>query len=389
MNRQVRILVLLLLAILLPKNTYGRSEFIPGYIIDLHNDTIHGLVKNEKWFANPNKIAFKLSAKRTTTYYNPTDIIGFGFLDQLYVGAIVQKEVSPFWDSELQKDPGLHLVTDTVFLQTLIGGKKPLFYFKDDNEKEHFYIREDSTYKLLIHKIYIAYEPNRKEFHNMRFIGQLSRYFWEETSMQEAIASTTYKRSSLEELFTVYLKKQNNTDAYQNQDFKIFSTFSAVAGTSVTMVQVETHYYKSAFGPSTNFTGGIALDLAMAGKLRDWSLYNDLLYSSYQLTSNISYTNLTSPVTFDFQYLRLNTMVRFRPSWFFINAGISTGYVLKGESSAFREIRNYEIGVIAGAGIKYKNVSLELRGEIGDGVSPYVNIVSETRRFLALASYSF
>ncbi len=390
MTKAVRVIVLLLIVFQFSETFYGRSEYIPGYIIDFHNDTIKGFVKNEKWYVNPDKIAFKISKKRTINYYKPTDILGFGFLNQQYVGAVVQKEVSPFWDSDLQKDPKLQLVTDTVFLQTLIGGEKPLYYFKDSNEKENFYIQEDSSkYSLLLHKVYIAYEPYRKEYHNMRFLGQLSRYFWDELSMQEEIANTQYKRSSLEDLFHSYLKKQNIQAVYQNEDNNVYQTFGAVAGISTTMINVETDYIKARFGPSTNLTAGLSIDLAMAGKLRDWSFYNELMFSSYQAGQYVGTYFSNSWASFDFKYIRLNSLVRFRPSWFFINAGISNGYVLHGHSSIFEEIREYEIGVIAGIGAKYKHFSLEVRGQIGDGMSPYVNMIAETHTFQVLLGYSF
>jgi len=389
MNKVGRIILLLFIVFLLPRISYGRTQFLPGYIIDFHHDTIHGLVKYEGWFTNPDKIAFKVSKKRSVNYYRPTDILGFGFLDQIYVGAVVQKETSPFWDSDLQKDPALHLVSDTVFLQTLIGGAKPLLYFKDTNEKEHFYIKVDSTYSLLLHKIYIAYEPNRKEFHNMRFLGQLYRYFWDDPSMQEAIPTTLYNRSSLEELFKKYLKQQHIKTVYLNNDTKVSCTLGAVAGVSMTTINVKTDYFKANFSPSTNLTGGLSIDMAMGGRLRDWSFYNELMYSSYQSAHYVSYTYPDSWVTFNFQYVRLNSLVRFRPSWFFLNVGMSNGYVLKGKSSMFDEIRNYEIGILAGAGVRFKHFSLEVRDEIGDGVSPYVSMISETNRLQVLLGYTF
>jgi hypothetical protein len=91
----------------------------------------------------------------------------------------------------------------------------------------------------------------------------------------------------------------------------------------------------------------------------------------------------------DFQYLRLNTLIRFQPSWFFINAGISNGYCIKHYSTLFADVRKYEFGFVYGAGMKYKNYSLEVRLENGDGMSPYIGIYSETKRYLVLLGYSF
>ena len=382
--------VLLFLCLLLSQISFSKTEYIPGYIIDLHKDTIYGQIKYEDWYFNSDKIYFKQNKKFSASTFKPSDIAGFGIGEKRFVSAVVQKEISPYKDSELQNDPALHLLLDTVFLQTLFEGEKPLYLFKDLDEKENFYIKEDSTYSLLLHKIYVAYEPNRKEFHNMRFLGQLYRYFWDDTSLQEEITSTTYTRLSLEKLFKTYLKNQNAKSIYQNEDNKLSTEYSVLAGASVTMVNYENVLVEAGFGPSTNFTGGFSAEMAMSGLLHDFSFYNELMFSSYKLDRYVnSYYFSVDRAIFDFQYLRLNTLIRFQPSWFFINAGISNGYCIKNYSTLFTDVRRYEFGFVYGAGMKYKNYSLEVRLENGDGMSPYIGIYSETKRCLVLLGYSF
>jgi len=383
-------IVLLFFCLTIPKTSYAKIEYLPGYIIDFHNDTIRGFVNYEEWSCNPDEIGFKPGKMRSTAYYQPKDIAGFGVVGKQYVSAIVQKEVSPFRDSELERNPDLRLVADTVFLQTLVGGEKSLYYFKDLDEKENFYIKEDSVYTLLQHKIYVEYVNNfRKEYHNMRYIGQLTRYFWDDPSILAEIADSYYSRSSLENLFRLYLKQENTKPVYINTDSKVATEFGAVAGASITMLQVETEYFKAGFGPSVNFTGGLYADLSMRGKLHDWSMYNELLYSSYRTSNYVGFYFPNSRAVFDYHYLKLNSMVRIKPSWFFLNVGISNGICLHHFSTEFAEIRSYEIGLLLGAGIKIKNYTLECREDLGDGMSPYVYIGSETHRFQILFGYSF
>lgn len=390
MNKVGINIVLLFLCILFPQISFSKTDFLPGYILNLQNDTIRGLIKYEAWDANPEDIGFKQSKMRSTIYYTPKDIAGFSVMNQIFVSAIVQKEMSPFRDSELQKNPVLQLVSDTVFLQTLFGGEKPLYFLKEWDEREQFYIKEDTAYSLLLHKIYIEYVNSiRKEYHNMRFLGQLSRYFWDEPALQEEIADTYYSRSSMEKLFSCYLKLPNVKPVYQNTDTKVSTVYGVLAGVSVTMVIVETDYVKAGFGPSTNFTGGFSVELPMAGKLKNWSFYNELMYSSYNFKSYVGYYFPVNWATFDFKYLRMNNMIRLHPSWFFVNVGISSGYAIQAKSSIFEEARKLEIGFVFGGGIKYKNYSLEVREDIGDGMSTFISIGSETNRFQVLLGYSF
>lgn len=386
-----RIKGFLILSILtLSQFSFARTTYIPGYIINLQGDTIQGLINYTEWDINPYEILFKQSKMRTPQYYLPSDIKGFGLMDQRYVSAIVQKETSPYLDRELLTDPALRLVSDTVFLQTLIGGDKSLHYLKDLDEKDHFYILEDSIYKLLLHKTYVEYTDGRKEYHNMRFIGQLSRFFWEERSLQEIIASTTYDRSSLEFLFNAYLKKQGKTSVYRSVTTKAPAVYGFIAGVSSTMVNVDSEVFDVDFGPSVNFTGGVYAELPMAGKLRVISFCNELMYSSYKMQKNVQVMYFpTNNAQFDFDYLRLNTMIRYRPSWFFVNFGFMNGLCIQQQNTVFDEIKRYEFGLVYGAGLKYKRLSVEFRKETGDGVSPYIYIRSATKRTQILFNYSF
>jgi hypothetical protein len=282
------------------------------------------------------------------------------------------------------------LIADTVFLQTLVDGEKSLYYLRELDDKENFYIKEDSDYTLLLHKIYVEYVNNfRKEYHNMRYIGQLTRYFWDEPSLLNEIADSYYSRTSLENLFRLYMKQSNNKPTYIDTDNKVATAYGVVAGASVTMLQVETDYFNAGFGPSTNFTGGFYVDLAMMGMLHNWSMYNELLYSSYSIKSYVGLYFPSNRAVFNFNYLKLNSMIRFKPSWFYLNAGISNGVCIHHYTNEFSDIRSYEIGLIFGAGINYKKYSLEVREDIGDGISPYVNIGTETRRFQVLLGYRF
>lgn len=383
------ILILFLISMSTISQAHARPQFLPGYIVDLKHDTIHGLIEYEEWTSNPEFIRFKPSNYRTPVEYDPIDIVAFGVLGKEFNTAIVQKEISPFRDSELEKDSKLNLIQDTVFLQTLVGGTKSLHYLKEWDDRVQFYIKEDTTYTLLLHKIYIEYTQNiRKEYHNMRFVGQLTRYLWDQPELLDEIADTYYSRPDLEALFQNYLKLSGQKTAYVNKDSNFFGVFGLVAGASVTMLEVETDYLKAGFGPSTNFTGGVSLDLAMNGRFRNWTLYNELLYSSYQAKNTYPGYFPASWAKFDFKYLKINTMARFQPSFFFLGAGISNGICIDYYGSK-DDYRMWEIGLVLGAGVKFKHLTMELREDIGDGMSPFVGAYTNTKRFQILVGYSF
>jgi len=389
MKNLVKKLMFMSFGILLTPFSYSAVEFVPGYVIDNHGDTIHGQLKFENWDINPDKISFRLKKSSRSVFYKPMTIKEFGVQDQNFISAIVQKEISPNRDEDLQKDPTLHLALDTVFLKVLFKGEKCLYYLQESDEKEHFYIQQDSTIQLLLHKTYVEYNPTRKTYENKRYLAQLTPYLMDYPAILEDVVNTSYEKASLVALFSKYNALSGKMITHKMEKKNSTSNFGLVAGISSTIALIESNSIIAGYGPSTNFTGGISFDLPISGKHRDFSFYNEFMFSSFKImVSGMNYYS-RHRVAFDFQYLKLNSLVRFRPSWFFFNLGISNGYSIRSRSNIFYDMRKYEIGALLGAGIKYKNYSLEYRYEIGDGMSPYIETISEVYRSQVLLGYSF
>jgi hypothetical protein len=127
----------------------------------------------------------------------------------------------------------------------------------------------------------------------------------------------------------------------------------------------------------------------MTGNFRNWSFYNELLYSSYQADNTYPRYFPASWAKFDFKYLKLNSMVRYDAGLLFFGAGLSNGFCIDHYGSDDSDFRKYEIGLLLGAGIRYKRFSLELREDLGDGMSPFIGAYTHTERFQMLLGYKF
>ncbi len=90
----------------------------------------------------------------------------------------------------------------------------------------------------------------------------------------------------------------------------------------------------------------------------------------------------------------------------FLNGGISAGYAISGsayrkidsrvytseyqtEEDALPGIRKLEESVLVGAGVRFGKFSLELRYNLGNGMSTSTEIHSLTNRYNLLAGYRF
>lgn len=131
----------------------------------------------------------------------------------------------------------------------------------------------------------------------------------------------------------------------------------------------------------------------------------------YELnSSSLFHINYTSEL--GASYLQLNNQLRFfypvGKLSAYINAGISNGIMISStnylkkvtldssgdiyaidEEVAFKDLRKFEFGVIAGAGVTSCNFSIEFRYGIGNGMEAMESVKFLVTRFYLLAGYRF
>jgi len=111
----------------------------------------------------------------------------------------------------------------------------------------------------------------------------------------------------------------------------------------------------------------------------------------------------------DLSYLKMYNLLRYRIPYqhgaLFVNGGFSIGAIVNeindqqrisknnpdwNESGlALVGIHRSEVGLVLGAGMKYKRITLETRFAVGGGMSPYPGLGSQTRSNSLQVSYSF
>lgn len=84
-------------------------------------------------------------------------------------------------------------------------GEKCLFYYKDSNGKDHFFIQKNDEFETLIHKKYYKETSGGYEiFENKTYVGQLKIYFQEYPENFNLIERTNFSVHSLYDLFSKY-----------------------------------------------------------------------------------------------------------------------------------------------------------------------------------------
>jgi len=414
-------LVIIITSILNINNAYSQTKFETGYVIDIQKDTIKGSIEYQNWDKTPKAIAFRSNNDSKSTICTPENIQSFSVAGERYVRAIVTIDESPSRDNELSDSETPQYKTDTVFLHVLIDGTKSLYYLKDKNLKEHFFIGQNGTYTTLVlikylNKVDGVTFIQKKEL----FKGQLNIYLQECSSIQKKINSVSYSKNDLIKLFNEYYKCTQEKTAYQPELDKIKSEFGILGGLSLTNLKFTgsndniTALINTDYPYSKNFTFGGFFNIILPRKQGRLSFNNELIFTSYKVSGmNLDsynvyiYTNTYSSI--GYSYIKLNNLFKIKfpvkKIFLYIDGGISNGIAVS-ESSYIRvesqtysiknisessliDPRKWERGVLLGLGSNIKSFSFEFRFERADGMSRYVDSSSPVKRYFFILGYKF
>jgi hypothetical protein len=421
MKRAPRLLVIVIICLVNVNNSYSQKNFKPGYVVDIHNDTIKGKIDYRNWDKTPRVIVFKDLSGQKTTSYTPNSIQSFSVAGERYVRGIVTIDKSGYRESELTETENLQYKTDTVFLLVLVEGSKSLYYLKDENTKMYFFISQNGIFETLelikfLEKGDGAYYIQTKE----KFKGQLNYYLQDCPSIQKRILNVSYTKNDLIKLFKEYYKCTQKGILYQREFEKIKVEFGITGGLSITKIEFFGHDYfqpliDSDYPLSKNFTLGGSFSIIFPRSQDRWSIRNELLYTSYKvkgfnLDSNDPniYTKTYSSI--GYSYIKLNNLLRFRypvrKLLFFVDGGFSNGIVVSEtnrlrieshifsvyntmDTEAFTNSKKWERGYLVGLGTELKKISIEFRYEKSDGMSTYALLSSPVKRYFLILGLRF
>ena len=206
----------------------------------------------------------------------------------------------------------------------------------------------------------------------------------------------------------VYNRTTTKTDEFLNTSAKGRDIVGADSFEELTIMDMQ---------PSVNPIFGVSIDIIFPMNQRKWSLNNLLLFIPFDYQASVFVPTFISEVydSVDYKisgsYIKLLTKMRYcfstkqlKP---FINIGISAAYLvdfqreMKREIYTYGSIRNYEasaiksykkteIGIEFGAGLKIgDHLSTELVYEVSNGMSKYIDLVSNFQRMYIILNYFF
>ena len=410
----------LVFSLMIAQSALGQKKQLPGYLVNLQGDTIRGSIESGKWRKNPDQINFRSKSNAPGTYKS-TDIQGFSVNGEIYISATIDVERTSTIESELDYDQALRLQSGlNTFLRTIIKGPKSLYHYKDKFGKNQIYIKTDSGFELLKYKKYLK-QLDRKTVirENALFRDQLRNYLSDCPAVHSNLVDTNYDLQSLKKIFIAYYSCHDKAIGFQEALKKAPVNIGLLAGVSSTNLTFSGEEYiyltNGNFDASMNLAAGVFIDIVFARSNEQWSLYNELLYNSFQV--NGEYNDVRSAELYDNYYstlgykqLSLNSMLRYKfpvaGFHMYLNAGISNGFALsktdhlRVESRVFGnesvvettvgrgdQLRNYEVGLSAGFGVKVQQFIMDIRYIGGNGITDFAS--SNTSKIYLLLGYEF
>jgi hypothetical protein len=394
----------------------AQENFQPGYIINLDNDTLPGLIDIYSPASKLNNIRFIHQQSGEEMSFSPVDIVGFKTAADAYVSAIVQIEKPAEAPGMLSDNPYIQLKIDTVFLKTLISGEKSLYSCKNESGQECFYIYYESGYELLLYKRYLTkVGENMVIGENKTYINLLLVYLHDCPVIQRQMNAAAYNLQSLQKLFTDYYEcKAGNTDFRRNGP-KNPKQHGFLFGSSICHLKftesVDNDDYadlvNTNFGYSVNFPFGYYYNIHLKDKLNKWSVNNDFMinrvhvekeFTEYESDNDFTITTQDMAFTYFKLYNTMAYNFEYPKYKVFVDAGISNGltYFYNNDkiienhfysmertrkTTAIPRIRNHELGMVLGGGVWYKKVGLQLRIEKGNGMSGIEGLKASTMRY--------
>jgi len=278
--------ILLTIGVALP--TRAQADFRPGYIVLPAGDTLRGELDYRDGRFSSQHCRFRLGPAAVVTTYGPGELRAYclAATGQTYRAiALPQPTTTPV------TNPGL---TPTFFLEVLIDGPATLYFLRNDDPLDHFYLRSP-TFSLAelaheIKEVQVNGSLYRQELNGFR--SQLNRAFSGCPMVLVQLPRLLFRESALRQVVAVYnacVEPGGHTEPAETRSQEAYLV-SAVVG-----LQSNTLVWYDSFYPDYQITRKIAPVLGLEVELRNprvsrrVNLVAGLFYAPQKLTAAYSY----------------------------------------------------------------------------------------------------
>ncbi|MBX7109026.1 MAG: PorT family protein [Chitinophagales bacterium] len=399
------------------------QKFVPGYVLLNNGDTLQGLIGEENWVKAPVKVLFKKSAAERVHAYSPLLIHSFRIKDgDWYFSFVGDIDPSSLLDDQLDYNPFPDTMRVYMFIRSIVMGKISLYYARDMNDRLHLFIQKDGgviaelKYKkyYLDERVVADYRneiTRRAIMANQIYKEQLTNLMADCPAVATGIVSRplSYSKNDIMKLVIEYNHCKGSRKGYTEEKEPWKLEVRAHLGINYSGLKFKssgnTYVGNSQFDNSLGYASGLSFNAVLPRTDNSWGIYNEVLIRNFNSTGVSGTTPFKEqrPVQMDLIYVKLGTMARYRFTRSvvqpFLAAGITNSIAIKSEnletdtagitSNFLQYFRNYEQGLLFGAGLQWKAISGEVQLEFSNGMSGYSDVKSAFSTLYLLVGYKF
>src|SRR4051812_42975610 len=188
----------------------AQKNYQPGWLVLNNGDTVRGQIDYRNWERNPRTIRFKQSQTAEATNYTVETLQSFEVAgEDYYLRAIVTKDMLPVKLNALEFEGEQKMITDTVFVRSVIQGDRISLYELIDDKPHYFIQQPGGTFEELIYQVYLSKSDRLHTVTHALYKDQLKRFAINNTSLRNRIDNSDYREKDL----TSVIRKLNNVTA--------------------------------------------------------------------------------------------------------------------------------------------------------------------------------
>ena len=293
---------------------FGQKNLKPGHIVLNNGDTLQGQINYRNWESNPIAIDFLQQNGQTTVYRLP-DLSSFT-VDKTdrYEKAVIKRSTRPVDLYELDKPFIDTVLTDTVFLRTIVLGEVSLYELVKG--KTYYFLKNaDGSYEELMYRVELLDAiGNHRNY--LIYRDQLKAKFALQGSLANKVQHLEYKPRSMGD-FINHVNKQS-TGAGNNWKTEKTKLVRFFAGTGLQYSRLKITGPKHDLtrmnfdDPSISPVFQAGVDVFTSRNMQRFFLRAELGYSSLSYKGEYSdklYTNMTKTKSYELSMRNINASI--------------------------------------------------------------------------------
>ena len=382
------------------------QRYLPAAITFHSGQTESGEVFYGNWVETPQSFRFMNKAGVEKKYgvndLRSVEVTRKDGKKEHYECRSVMVNRSPTKLTELETGPVPRMVSDTVFMQTLLLSEVNFYLFKE-SEAKHFFVEKDSLQELVF-KQYLK-DPNDFDLmKNNRFRQQLLALTIDCPYLRDQILKISYEEKQIRDVLLEYNKCKKTEITYQYKPEKLKLHVYAGAGvTAASLLEIMNNngspYDIIENDPTIRFTPIVGFLFPIRRTNERFQVKTDVSLRGIEY----AYGYTTAPESLEeinLIHLRSQTLLQWniinQKHKLYLQGGVINSWIIGDESeliygSAGGEYetvqRKYEFGLVGGAGYSFARIGLDVRYDSGNGYTPSAAVTSSVHTISLFLTY--